>query len=314
MAAMPNDSFLPGTTVQFAWDNTSVSALKTCPRMYQYSIVEGWAPKRQSVHLAFGQFYHAALETYDHLKFDGASHEDAQIGALKRAMSDTWDEALQHPWSSDDQYKNRLTLVRTVVWYLEQFRDDTLETIRLRDGKPAVELSFRLETDYRTSNGEPFLYCGHIDRVAKLNDQTFVVDRKTTKHTLDERFFASFSPNSQFAGYLFASKVLLPEQPEGVIVDGAQIAVTFSRFGRQIIPISEYQLDEWYQGLGYWFKLAEGYAARNFWPMNESACGNFGGCPFRDVCSKGTAQSKQLWLEASFTKRTWNPLEVRGDI
>jgi hypothetical protein len=57
--------FLPGTKVQFAWDSTSLGWLKTCPRLYQYSMIEGWRSSAKSVHLEFGGLYHSGLEMYD---------------------------------------------------------------------------------------------------------------------------------------------------------------------------------------------------------------------------------------------------------
>src|SRR5438046_4651295 len=56
--------------MQLAWDSTSMGLLKECPRKYQLSILEGWTPKRTSVHLLFGLWYHGALERYDHAKSD----------------------------------------------------------------------------------------------------------------------------------------------------------------------------------------------------------------------------------------------------
>jgi hypothetical protein len=57
--------FLPDTQIQYAWDSTSLGWLKTCPRLYQYSMLEGWRSRGESVHLKFGQLYHSGLELYD---------------------------------------------------------------------------------------------------------------------------------------------------------------------------------------------------------------------------------------------------------
>jgi hypothetical protein len=43
-----------------------------------------------------------------------------------------------------DTSRTKETLVRSVVWYLDEYRDDPLKTALLPDGKPAVELSFLL--------------------------------------------------------------------------------------------------------------------------------------------------------------------------
>ncbi len=69
--------FLPGTKIQFAWDSTSLGWLKTCPRLYEYSMIEGWRSHGPSVHLDFGQYYHHALELYDRHRAAGADYAEA---------------------------------------------------------------------------------------------------------------------------------------------------------------------------------------------------------------------------------------------
>ena len=40
--------FLPATHIQYAWDSTSLGYLKTCPRLYQYIMIEGWQSQIES--------------------------------------------------------------------------------------------------------------------------------------------------------------------------------------------------------------------------------------------------------------------------
>src|SRR5215469_2997436 len=96
-----NSSFsksLPG--LQIAWDSTSLGALKKCPRFYQYNIIEGYAPRRESIDLRFGLHYHAALERYDHARSAGSAHEEAIRVAVRYALEVTWNAELQRPWDS----------------------------------------------------------------------------------------------------------------------------------------------------------------------------------------------------------------------
>lgn len=81
---------------QIAWDSTSLGLLKECPRKYYYTIILGYKPKRESVHLKFGLLYHGALEAYDHFacsigKLDGNltndEHNTATRAALRRAFT-----------------------------------------------------------------------------------------------------------------------------------------------------------------------------------------------------------------------------------
>lgn len=311
-----NSSFsqaIPG--LQVAWDSTSMGQLKTCPRLYYYSIVLGYFPKGSSIHLEFGLRYHAALETYDHARAAGLDWRSGVRAALVRCLRDTWNYELNRPWSSDDPNKNRLTLVRSVIWYLDQFRDDPAETLILASGKPAVELSFRFPTEYMAPDGQPFMMCGHLDRVATLAGSPYIFDRKTTKFGLDDRFFAQFTPNNQMSTYAFAGKIIYSLPIQGIIIDGVQVLVGGSRFARAPISRTPGQLDEWYREWGHWVTLASEYAEANYWPMNDKACGNYGGCPFLSICSKDPAvRSKWLNNHALFVRRIWDPLQVRGDV
>ena len=82
-----NSSF--STTVpnlQIAWDTVSSGLLKTCPRKYELEIVEGWHPKKMSVHLFFGLLTHSACEVYDHARAAGKSHDDSVILAVKKCF------------------------------------------------------------------------------------------------------------------------------------------------------------------------------------------------------------------------------------
>ncbi len=307
----PNSSFSQKNPyLQLAWDSTSLKDLKTCPRKYYYSMIAQRQPGGQNDHLRFGLLFHGALERYDHAKFDGASHEDATRVAYSWALSESWG------WVTDHKYKNRRTLLRSVVWYLENFREDPLVTVRLVNGKPAVELSFKMETDLKSRDGETFLLCGHLDRVATMNGKTYIVDRKTTKSSLGDRFFDSFSPDNQFTLYSLAGKVVYALPIEGLVVDACQVGIEFSRFTRGFVTRSDAQIEEWYAGLGFWLELAEHFAnaaSIEAYPMNDAACGMYGGCPYRPICSKGPGV-RQQWLEADYAEKIWDPLEIRGNV
>lgn len=297
--------------LQIAWDSTSLGLFKECPRKYYYSVVQGWTGKVDNVHLKFGQLYHAALELYDHRKAEGASHEEAAYAAIRYCGEATW--ANGRPWNSDDSNKNRFTLTRTVAWYLHHFAEDPLETVILANGKPAVEVSFRMDTGFTFITEEDALLCGHLDRIVKLGDDPYILDRKTTKTTIDSSFFEKFNPDNQMTTYTLASTVVLGTMVKGIIIDGAQVAVNFSRFKRGTTTRHPAELEEWLREFKGYLKMAEHYAETNFWPKNDKSCGNYGGCPFRAICSKAPGM-RQEWLSNTYHKRVWDPLQVRGDI
>jgi len=310
--------FLPGTKIQYAWDSTSLGWLKQCPRLYEYSMIEGWRAKGTGVHLKFGQHYHAALELYDKLRVqENWDHDAALRESIKVALIETWeifdnDPGLPgRPWDSEHSSKNRETLIRSIIWYLDTFKDDPATTLVLANGKPAVELSFRMELDFGGQYGEqPYILCGHLDRVVEFGGQKYVMDRKTTGSSPTPHYFDGFAPDNQMSIYTLAARVQFSTPVAGVIIDAAQIAVGFTRFQRGFTYRTEAQLNEWLADAKVWFAQAEAFAEAGHWPMNDKACGLFGGCVFRKVWSK-SPDVRQTFLESDFERKPWNPLVPR---
>ena len=310
-----NSSFssaVPG--LQLGIDSTSLGAAKTCFYKYKLSIIDGWTPKQESRHLTFGLRMHEGAEEYQKAKSGGKSHDEALGEALNHVLLATWNPALKRPWSSDDRTKNRFTLLRTLVYYLDSRENDVLQTITLPGGKLGVELSFSFDSGLRSRlTGEEIVFCGHLDRIATLNGEPYIIDIKTTGGQLSQRFFAQFSPNNQFSMYMLAGQIAFSTPVKGLIVDGIQVTPTSSEFERGLIPRSKESLEEWLRDAGQWIKWMEDCAESGVWPQNDKACDLYGGCEFREVCSRSPVARDQ-WLRSNFTKRTWDPMKNRGDI
>lgn len=302
--------------VQFAWDSTSLKLAETCLRKYQYKMILGWQPERKSVHLLFGGWYASALESYYKYVAEGMSEDDALIEVVHEALIETWvfdtDEDGEpitdsgQPWVSDHNTKTRENLIRTIIWYIDQFgEDDSCKTVILSNGKPAVEHSFRIEID----NG--LLFCGHLDRLVEYGGKVYIQDQKTTQSTISPRYFEGYNPDSQMSMYTFAGKALFSLPIKGIMIDAAQIAVGFTRFERGFSFRDDTQLDEWYDNSMYHIEAARTATRENHFPLNPSSCNNYGGCEFRHICSKAP-QHREQFLKGDFVKgKRWDPLEVR---
>lgn len=310
--------FLEGTNVQFAWDSTSLGWAKTCPRLYYYSMIEGYRSKRESIHLRFGIEYHKALEEYDKWRAEGYQHDESVhevVGELVIRLAD-YPEPDPEIAKPNERVKNKSNLIRTVVWYLDTFEDDTAKTFILKSGLPAVEQTFRFPLEYgpihqKSHSDVGYLLCGHLDRVVTFNDDLFVMDRKTTTTTPGSYYFERYEPDNQMTLYTLAGQVVLKAPVKGVIIDVAQVAVGFSRFVRGVTYRTQDQLDEWRKDLGVLLRTFEAYAAEGYWPQNDTACDKYGGCRFRDICSRSPSVRK-TFLDTDFTQEhPWNPLEIR---
>jgi hypothetical protein len=310
-----NSSFskaLPG--LQVAIDSTSLGEYKTCPRKYYYSVVCGYQPRLESVHLTFGLLFHKAHEFYHHGKSQGKSHDEALDMALKHVLEATWNKELGRGWASDHKTKNRATLIRTVVWYLDHYKDDNLETVQLLNGKPAVELSFSFYSGFEYElTGEKITFCGHLDRIALLNGEPYILDPKTTEHTISPAWFAKWKPSNQFSMYKLAGQVAFKTPVKGLIVDGIQVGVGFSRMERGLVAVGQGELEEWHRDTGRFIRRMAQSAQDGYWEMNDKACDMYGGCPFRAVCARPPG-ARQAWLDTDYRKRIWDPLQRRGDI
>jgi hypothetical protein len=318
--------------LQFAWDSTSIKIAQECLYKYKLKMLDGWTPHRRSVHLDFGGWYAAALESFHKYRADGLSVDDALAEVIAEALTESWMfpdcEACEgkgdtdtgtceecggngkatdggEPWASDHNAKTRENLIRTIIWYVDHFEDDPCQTVILSDGRAAVEHSFRLEAD----NG--LMLSGHLDRLVEYGGKPYIQDQKTTATTITPRYFEQWNTDTQMSLYTFAGKSIFGIPVKGVVIDAAQIAVGFSRFERGFTFRDDPQLNEWYDNAMFHVEAARNATREQVFPMNTSSCNNYGGCQFRHVCGRSPAVRKQF-LEADFYKgERWDPLKVR---
>lgn len=303
--------FVAGTKLQYVWDSTSLGWLKGCPRYYEYSMIRGLRQKGDAVALKFGILYHRGHELFAKYQAEGQDYETALRSMVLQILKDTWEDG--KPWDSGDTARNRENLIRSLIWHIEEFRHHSMETLVFPDGRPAVELSFKMDTGIpvNKSNSHTYQLSGHMDRIVKFDGSQYVSDHKTTKTTLGPYYFRQYEVNNQMSLYSLASQVVFGFEVSGVIIDAAQIAVGFTRFQRGVTLRTPDQYEEWLTDTGHWFRTAENYAANDYWPMNDTNCTKFGECPFLKVCSRGNKEVREKIIESNFVVNPWNPLEVR---
>lgn len=304
---------------QHAWDATSLSSFAKCPRYYQLKHIEGWAGNFTSVHLVFGGIYAASLERYFKLVAEGATPSEALRQIIRLALIETWtherDEAGERiletgsPWDSEHNLKTRDTLIRSIVWYFDHFASDTMDTVHLADNRPAVELSFSIP--FGELDDIELTYCGHIDRLVEYSGGKYVMDQKTSGSTISSKFFRDFTPDMQMSGYTWAGKQLFDIPISGVVIDAAQIAVGFTRFERGFVHRSEAMLAEWYDTAHSIIEEAYHAFETSNYRMNPTACGNYGGCEFRNICSRHPDHRPALLSQDFHRKERWDPLRRR---
>jgi RecB family exonuclease len=297
--------FLPDSNVQYAWDATSIELYKRCPQLYKYKMIDGWTTKEESVHLRWGAEMHLCFKEYEVFKAGGHDHDDIVFQVVKNLLDRTKD------WDPDHKHKNKFFLIRSVIKYMDKYREDPAKTIILANGKPAVEVSFMFELDHGPTEGKRYVLCGHLDRVVDFNGEIFFMDYKSTTTTPTEWYWNQFHPNNQMTLYTLACKIIFQTKIKGGIIESAQILMEDARFTRGTTYRTEEELEEWLQDLEHWLERAKDSAERNDWPKNDTACEKYGGCKFREICNKSPSV-RQRFLTSSFVKEEpWNPLVPR---
>lgn len=295
--------------VQVAWDATSLTLASECLRKYYYRMIFNISPRDKSVHLVFGGIYASSLELFYHRRAEGMSIDEALREAVRHALQESWDQETGQPVVFDSAEKTRSNLIRTIVWYVDEFGledDNGIKTHHLDDGRPAVELSFVLEFT------DDLLYCGHLDRVVDYGGHLYWMDQKTTKSALSPFYFSTFELSNQFLGYTWAGQVILKSPVVGGIIDAAQIGAGFSRFARQPITFAPQQLEEWRESAIHHMRQAQEATRTGNFPMNLTACGYYGGCPYKILCSRAPSV-REHFIAGDFVhpEKPWDPIVPR---
>jgi hypothetical protein len=297
--------FIPGTYIQYAWDATSLEYAKRCPQLYKFKMIDGYVSEEEDVHLRWGGEMHTCFRDYELLKAEGMDHEDCVFNVVKDLLVRT------EGWNPDHKHKNKAFLVRTVIRHMDKYKDDPAKTIMLSNGKPAVEVSFNFGLDYGPKVDQPYVLCGHLDKVVNFNDEIFFEDYKSTTTTPSEWYWNQFHPHTQMTLYTLACKIVFQTKIKGGIIESAQILMDDTRFTRGFTYRTEDELEEWLMELKVWLSLYRNFAEQEFWPKNDTACDKYGGCKFRGICSKSPSV-REKFLNSEFRKeKPWNPLIPR---
>lgn len=207
--------------------------------------------------------------------------------------------------------KNRLTLLRLLVWYIEEQPEqlaDGLHPVMIGD-KPAVELSGRIPLAKDTPDGVPYVLTYNLDYIGEFGSETWIVDNKTTTKPLDAKFKSGYSPHYQLDTYDLVASVAFPElQVSGVLIDACQISATGAQFARPQLWFTPQRREDHLRDIYAWLELAEKFARDDYWPMNKRNCWL---CPFSSVCNKDPEMRIHELRDRFEQRPLWNPLQVR---
>lgn len=211
---------------------------------------------------------------------------------------------------ADNDKKNRLTLVRAVIWWcLSQPENlaDGLAPYVFDDGTPAVELFLMAPLPIVSQDGERFILAGLIDDLSVLGPEGFVMDNKSTGKGLDDKFFRGYSPHLGLDTYDLLVSSAIPSFPlSGVGIDAIQVTAAGARTERHVFRKTDSQREEHLKLVVETIKDIERRTREGYFPMNKRNCWL---CPMNSVCSLPPEERDAAMAERMVRRVPWNPME-----
>ena len=117
-----------GNPIQKIWDTSSLSSFASCPRMYNWTNLQGYKSKVYGMATGFGSAVHEGFEVLDMQKFNGATKDEAVAAAINYVLLE-FGEALNQ---SEDKARGLTAALRAVTWRGEEYWDDLFDAADIR--------------------------------------------------------------------------------------------------------------------------------------------------------------------------------------
>lgn len=299
----------------FFVDNSMIELMTTCPWKSWASFIARRRRNREEPALRFGTHIHAATALRDLRECLGQSYTfSEQVALLEAAFTNTPCE--------NEEWRNFSTASEVVRAYNQHWGLEHCTTVKLKDGTPAVELSFALEAG--KIGDVQVVYAGRIDRLVTYpGEGLFVFDRKTASIG-GETFWQDKEMNPQGRGYCWACRESpqIGQEPTGYVIDqlltrppsktGTAIEFARRKFFTKEPPG---QLDRWFQNMMAQVETFLWHQQRGVFPRHHAfhCINKYGSCEFLKACEEKTeAKSLEVLAGGDFKSNTWSPLASPG--
>lgn len=292
-------------------DNTMRASFVSCPKKFWWSFIHNLTPSRANTHLIAGGAFAKGLEIARKAFYVSGTSEEAATALGLEALLHAYG-AHEPMTTGTEANKTAVRMAEAFLSYLSRYplETDTLRPAVFPSG-PAIEFTFMLPLPSvrHPESGDPLLYCGRFDMLARRGEDYWVEDEKTTT-SLGSQWMKTWELDSQMTGYCWASREY------GVPVLGAiirGIGILKTEINHVEVPVYR---PEWI--IKRWLEQVERDANRmieswrtDTWDMALGhACSNYGGCPFAELCLSPTPDR---WIEGRFEPRNWDPLAIKPE-
>lgn len=295
-------------TARLVWDATTLASFCLDPLQYYWRYVEGYNSIEPSINLLWGTAWDKTSEQYWLARGAGRPREEALHSAIAFAIDHANKVELDVVAASsgkDAKKKNLSTLIRSIVWYDDEFGADEYEAATAEKTQHVKRLPIM------SGFGEPYYLVGNFDQVMRdtTNGKLVVFERKSTGSTISSSFWQRYDPSVQINTYaMMAHDRYSKEGLSNIVVEACQTAVGFSRFSRHECFRTPQQHDHWLKVVCFWIKFAEQIAAFGDWSVAMNLAGQMWESSMRNIQRRSPAMWTGLLDAAMEKQELWDPL------
>lgn len=284
-------------------DNSVLSVVGRCPRLAFYNYRLNRATRSVNYPINFGVSYHKFREILDKLYAEWIVKEGKELDSCSKMIFEAawsvatkgWqDPPLEHKKGYLDLGRLSKTCEQAFEAWLDEKRRGYYKVI-------ATEVAFELPLP----SGR--LFTGRLDQILEWNGRLWVRDFKTVGRK--DNWKEKYNPDHQFTGYSWAAQQLSDRRVDGTIID---IVYNTKTMGPEFHPTlanrSSNDIAQWLEWVEFESGNWERYCAEDLWPMRTMACGDYGGCFFRECCNLGSWDSIEGWLKERTIHSVWDPM------
>ena len=284
-------------------DNSILGALGRCNRLAFYNYRLNRASRAVNYPINFGVAYHEYRDVLEKHYMKWCLEDKKELEIVRPTLKEiSWAMATKD-WKDPpiEHKKGYLDLGRLEKTCDEAFLMWEQEKLQGYYKVLTTETPF----DLKLPSGRRFY--GRIDQSLLWNNRLWLRDFKTVGRKEDWK--EKYNPDHQFTGYVWAAQQLSGRRVEGVIVD---IVYNIKTKGPEFHPTLATRTSE---DIAHWLEWIEDEydnwdraCREGTWPMRTTACGDYGGCYFRECCNSGSWASIENWLENKTIYSVWDPM------
>lgn len=307
-------------------DSSKLQTAMECPRRFFYEHVLNWRREGENVHLGFGTAWHEGMEVLADYRMSPDAEPGYPADILIEAIGRFTDSYREHfpdvEGDPDRQPKTIENGQRAFVMYAQHYHLDSFKVHRSEIGGTVLVSPTR------------YMYF-KIDAICEDENGVWILEHKTTgARGFTRQWNLQWKLRPQLGTYIHALYCLYDfDTVFGAIINGVKMTnpprmkrdgtpyanssdIEFTR-----LPLTKQmgQLDTWRATVNFWYDIIEQQLEKlqqetadqptmESFPMNPTACMNYGGCPFHDFCCAWPNPLKRCQVvQPGFVQDVWDP-------